>query len=381
MTSANVLVPLRNSKITVDLEFQALVPPLQPAELAQLETNLVADGCRDPLVFWAEEGILLDGHHRYEICTRLGLPYATVEQSCASRDAALLWLVLNQFGRRNLTPFQRIELALVAEPLIASEARERQREAGRDKLRQDSAQARDERKTAAKLGQLAGVSRDTIAKAKVIAEQATEEVKEKLRKGETTINAEHKKLIRQQTAKALEQRVSLPDAKYRVISADPPWSYNDKADAGSVQSGGAAHHYPTMSIQKLCDLPVQDICEPDAVLFLWVTSPLLEDAFAVIKAWAFTYRASFVWDKVKHNMGHYNSVRHEFLLVCGRGSCAPKKPTLYDSVQVIERTGHSEKPERFREIIDEIYPTGRRIELFARKQPPAPWEGWGNELL
>ena len=78
-------------------------------------------------------------------------------------------------------------------------------------------------------------------------------------------------------------------------------------------------------------------------------------------------------------LGHYNSVRHEFLLICGRGSCAPTKPTLYDSVQVIERTGHSEKPERFREIIDELYPEGRRLELFARREPPAPWERWGNE--
>jgi N6-adenosine-specific RNA methylase IME4 len=51
-----------------------------------------------------------------------------------------------------------------------------------------------------------------------------------------------------------------------------------------------------------------------------------------------------------------------------------------DSVQVIERTGHSEKPERFRELIDELYPTGKRVELFARTPPPPPWEGWGNEL-
>jgi N6-adenosine-specific RNA methylase IME4 len=185
---------------------------------------------------------------------------------------------------------------------------------------------------------------------------------------------------RTKTAEARSVRLSLPDAKYRIVYADPPWQYRDKADAGAVQSEGAAMKYPTMSIAELCDLNVKDICDDDAVLFLWVTSPLLFECQPVIKAWGFSYRASFIWDKVKHNHGHYNSVRHEFLLVCVRGSGVPDVPTQHDSVQVIERTGHSKKPARFRELIDEMYPTGKRIELFARTPPRSPWQGWGNEL-
>ena len=126
-------------------------------------------------------------------------------------------------------------------------------------------------------------------------------------------------------------------------------------------------------------MPVKGICEPDAVLFLWVTSPLLYQAEPIIAAWGFKYKTSFVWDKVKHNMGHYNSVRHEFLLVCTRGSCVPDNRKLYDSVQSIDRTKHSEKPEGFRSIIDTLYPHGKRIELFARKQVGG-WEAFGDEL-
>ena len=185
---------------------------------------------------------------------------------------------------------------------------------------------------------------------------------------------------RNQTAKARSVRLSLPDAQYRIVYADPPWQYRDKAETGAVQSVGVAMKYPTMSIAELCDLNVKNICDDDAVLFLWVTAPLLFECQPVIKAWGFTYRASFVWDKVKHNHGHYNSVRHEFLLICVRGSGVPDVSTQLDSVQVIKRTGHSEKPERFRELIDEMYPTGKRIELFARTEPIAPWQGWGNEL-
>ena len=180
--------------------------------------------------------------------------------------------------------------------------------------------------------------------------------------------------------KAIEVRkaISLPTAKHRVIYADPPWSYNDRADAGSVQAGGAARHYPTMSIAELCDLPVATICADDAVLFLWVTSPLLEDAFRVIRAWEFTYKASFIWDKVRHNMGHYNSVRHEYLLICTRGSCTPDHVELFDSVQSIERTTHSTKPPEFRRMIDTLYPHGKRIELFARERVDG-WDAYGFE--
>lgn len=79
-------------------------------------------------------------------------------------------------------------------------------------------------------------------------------------------------------------------------------------------------------------------------------------------------------------MGHYNSVRHELLLVCTKGSCTPENIKLFDSVQSIEKTSkHSEKPEEFREIIETLYPSGNRIELFARKKIDN-WDSWGDEV-
>lgn len=126
-------------------------------------------------------------------------------------------------------------------------------------------------------------------------------------------------------------------------------------------------------------MPVENITEDNSVLFIWVTSPILEECFEVINSWGFKYKSSFVWDKIKHNMGHYNSVRHEFLLIATKGSCQPDIQKLYDSVQSIERKGHSEKPEYFREIIEHIYTLGKRIELFARK-PMKGWDVYGNEV-
>jgi N6-adenosine-specific RNA methylase IME4 len=167
------------------------------------------------------------------------------------------------------------------------------------------------------------------------------------------------------------------EGKYRVIYADPPWSYGNSMPEYFTEQ---ADHYPLMSIDDICELPVKDLAENNAVLFLWATSPILEEAFSVISSWGFKYKSSFVWDKIKHNMGHYNSVRHEFLLICVRGSCQPDVQKLFDSVQSIERTEHSRKPKEFRNIIDTIYPNGKRIELFAR-ETAENWEAWGNERL
>jgi len=128
-------------------------------------------------------------------------------------------------------------------------------------------------------------------------------------------------------------------------------------------------------------LPVEEITEKNSVLFMWVTSPLLDECFEVVKAWGFRYKASFVWDKVRHNMGHYNSVRHEFLLICTKGSCLPDEKKLIDSVQSIEKTDkHSEKPVEFMNIIDELYTHGDRIELFCRQSKKENWFYWGNEV-
>jgi len=170
--------------------------------------------------------------------------------------------------------------------------------------------------------------------------------------------------------------LKLPDGEFNVIYADPPWSYGDKQNTESL--GGAEKHYPTMSIEELCKLKVP--ASKDAVLFMWVTSPLLDECWPVISSWGFEYKTSFVWDKVKHNMGHYNSVRHELLLICTRGSMTPENPVLFDSVVVEERSDtHSQKPTKFYEIIETLYPSGKYLEMFARSERER-WTSWGNEV-
>lgn len=189
--------------------------------------------------------------------------------------------------------------------------------------------------------------------------------------------AEKATRVEMATSAGVSVNIFATDKKYRVIYADPPWSYNDKQDTDYY--GGAEKHYGTMLLEDIAALPIGRIAEKNAVLFLWTTSPLIFDSQKVFESWGFTYKSMFIWDKVKTGMGHYNSVRHEMLLICTRGSCTPDTPRMFDSVQSIERSeNHSEKPQQFREIIETLY-AGNRIELFARK-PHDGWDVWGNEV-
>lgn len=163
--------------------------------------------------------------------------------------------------------------------------------------------------------------------------------------------------------------------KYRIIYADPPWDYG--AHAQPDYHTEQRDHYAVMTIEQICAEPVREWIEDDAILFLWVTSPILEKSFQVVRAWGFEYKATFIWDKIKHNMGHYNSVRHEILLICTKGACQPDKKELFDSVQSIERSKHSAKPPEFFDIIETLYTHGRRLEMYGRRKRDG-WDAYGH---
>ena len=173
------------------------------------------------------------------------------------------------------------------------------------------------------------------------------------------------------------------DKKFRVIYSDPAWEYPNKQDTKKL--GGASKHYNTMPLKAICDLPVKSIVEKDAVLFLWITSPLLPCFMRVMEAWGFQYKSSFIWYK-GHNMSHYNSLRHEFLLVGGRGSSVPDreldtgKKRLFPSVYKEKQTVHSRKPSYYKAMIDSLYIKGNKLEMFARRVDRAGWDYWGNEV-
>ena len=110
----------------IDNEFKGLIPPLTDEEYKGLEESILSEGCRDALVLWGE--IIVDGHNRYEICTRHNIPFKTVQKEFTSRDEVMLWMLQNQLARRNLNDFQRSEMVHKCEDAVKAKAKERQAE-------------------------------------------------------------------------------------------------------------------------------------------------------------------------------------------------------------------------------------------------------------
>lgn len=359
-----------------------LFPMMSAEEFEALKTDIAANGLREPI--WLHDNQIIDGRNRYRACQAVDVEPEFRQWD--GKGSLKAFVVSLNLIRRHLNETQR---AMVAARMA------------------DMPDHRPENKCAnlhtsqSEAAEMLNVSRRTVIDAVKVIEEAQPEIIELCDAGLMAASAaasiadapvefqkkvseaiktgeakSAKDAIRLARKAEIETAAALPSNKYRILYADPPWKYSDGLTANY---GATQYHYPSMSTTELCAMPIAEIAEDNAVLFLWVTSPLLEDCFPIIKAWGFKYKTSFVWDKVKHNMGHYNSVRHEFLLVCTRGSCTPDVNKLYDSVQSIERTEHSEKPEEFRQIIDTIYPHGARLELFARKSVEG-WEVYGNQV-
>ena len=179
--------------------------------------------------------------------------------------------------------------------------------------------------------------------------------------------------------------------KYNIIYADPPWYYA----GGGFPSTSDKHAYPLMKTADICELPVRDIVQPDALLFLWTTMTHIPDALRVIEAWGFRYVTNgFTWVKVHEKskipvigMGYWTRQNAELCLVakCGR----PRRQHKCISSVIIEpRRRHSQKPDQVRRDIVRIcgdlprvvLETRKENELFARQKAPG-WDIWGNELV
>lgn len=172
-------------KIKIDDEFKALIPPLTSDEYSGLEKSLLDEGCRDSLVLWGDT--LIDGHNRYEICTKYHIPYETVQRDFESRQSAIEWIILNQFGRRNLPAHERARLALRLKQVIAEKAEQNLHLSdGKGCQKSDKVKPIDTKKELAKV---AGVSHDTIAKVERIEEEAPQPIVEASRRGEISVNS------------------------------------------------------------------------------------------------------------------------------------------------------------------------------------------------
>jgi N6-adenosine-specific RNA methylase IME4 len=169
--------------------------------------------------------------------------------------------------------------------------------------------------------------------------------------------------------------------QYGIIYADPPWRY-----AYNGGQGVAENHYPTMSIEEICALPVAELAAKDSALFLWATFPMLPEALRVITAWGFTFKTvAFVWLKLNKKaltwfcgMGFWTRSNAEICLFATRGKPKRQSKSIHQFI-ISPLESHSKKPDITRDRITALMGGLPRVELFAR-QPTPGWDIWGNEV-
>jgi N6-adenosine-specific RNA methylase IME4 len=319
-----------------------------------------------------------------------------------SEQDVKVWMILNQFGRRNIGNYTRAKLALELEDIFKEKAKENQGK--RTDISQISEKSLDlfiEEEPVKKIeinpidtykevAKVANLSHDTIAKVKKIEQKAAPEIKEKLSTGELSINQAYQD-IKKEEKKAerieiIEQQIQdieegkLPELKglFDVISVDPPWPYEgENKNITSFDAVGrrVANPYPEMSIKEIksIQMPLMN----DAVVLLWTTHKFLPDAFEILKEWNLAYKATLVWNKEKIGMGAWFRMQCEFCLVGIKG-----KPywnnTSYRDILNEPRRDHSRKPDSFFEMIEKIT-LGRRLEYFSREKRNG-WEVFGNDI-
>lgn len=185
--------------------------------------------------------------------------------------------------------------------------------------------------------------------------------------------------------------------KYKTIYADPPWELkagrpfngykveNGKQIFNSIDNRSRNLAYPTMSVNDIKKLPVQDIIQKDAHLYLWTTNKYLPHAFEVITSWGFNYSTTLVWAKnpMGGGLGGAFRITTEFLLFAKRGKLPTKNTHIgtwfnHKRAYVNGYPNHSKKPEVFAELIEHISP-GPYLEMFARQERKG-WHVFGNEV-
>lgn len=181
----------------------------------------------------------------------------------------------------------------------------------------------------------------------------------------------------------MDNIIPLPDKKYNIIYADPPWNYENW---GEGASRNVKEKYKTMSMEDIWNLPVNHIADDNCILFLWVTYPKLIDGIKTIEKWGFTYKTcGFSWikknkkaDSLFWGMGYWTRANNEICLLATKGK--PKKisssvhQVVYEPIRK-----HSQKPNIVKDRIVDLVGNLPRIELFARNKTEG-WDVWGNEV-
>jgi len=379
-------------------EISNLFPLMRGTEFEELKRDIATNGLHEAI--WLHpDGSILDGRNRYRACIETNTEPRF--RTWNDKGSLVSFVLSMNLHRRHLNESQR---SMVAAKIANMPQGTRCDIRSIDLMSQSDA------------AQILNISTPSLKRAKKVLVSGTPELREAVEAGHVAVSAaaeiaemsqdqqqrivakgpdairsaakkqrnqkQRKARLKEKTDRA-QQVVDAKDKVYNVILADPPWQYNNTI----AKWGPAESHYSTMDTESLCGFlkQIKLQIDTDAVLFLWVTNPLLEDALRVVKEWGFSYKTNIVWTKTelkKPGSGFYVRGRHELLFICTKGSFTPLNPSISPPIGSVIQSPvreHSRKPDQVYDIIEGLYPQCRYIELFARSHRNG-WDVHGDEV-
>ncbi|MGA2186509.1 MAG: MT-A70 family methyltransferase [Bryobacteraceae bacterium] len=336
-------------------------------DLRALADSIAEVGLLHPVVV-TPEGRLIAGQRRLQACRHLGwtdVPVTVVDLYQAARGEAH-----ENFVRKDLLPSEIVALKRAIEPFERRSARERQ--GARADLGHPANEADDGGEARDRIARYLGVGRTTIDRAEAVIEAAEEEPEEyghlveQMDRSGKVAGAFRRLTVLKQARELDASPPKLPTGPFQVIVADPPWRYESGNDLP----------YPTMDIEDIKAMPVEDIADDNATLWLWTTNAHLRVAFDVVDAWGFEFRTLLTWVKDRMGTGEWLRGQTEHCMLAVRG-----KPVFlhgnHSTVLEAARREHSRKPEEFFALVDATCPGGK-VELFCRQRREG-WQVYGND--
>jgi DNA modification methylase len=331
--------------IEIKEEFKKLIPALTAEEFKQLEENILKDGIRDPLVLW--NGYLIDGHNRYQIAFKHGLEYKTIDKEFKDESEVKEWMINNQFGRRNLSNYQRSVLALELESVFSKRAKEQQGQ--RNDIKPTLAESKPI-ETRKELSKIANVSHGTLDKVKVIQATATPEVKAQLSTGEVSINQVYQDIKKEEKkeeykANVLKTRIettinenikngdsleileTLEDGCIDIVLTDPPYGINYVSNRSiydeSITKRGLLNDKKDEAFElldKVCEVLNRKTAINSHLYFFCSWSVF--SSFENIISKYFTIKTPIIWDKGNKGSGDLDNDwgnQTEIIIYCVKG--------------------------------------------------------------
>jgi len=353
-------------------ELANIIPNMSDDEYKALKLDIQTNGLFNPIMLY--EYKILDGRNRYKACKELNIE---PKYENYQGDSPVSYVLSLNIKRRHLNSSQLACIALDVLPNLEKEAKERQLsnlKQGDKTLVPQKIAEREKGEAKQIAAKLVGANKEYIRQVEKLKEESPD-LYEEVKQGKKTIPEVKRELIKKEH-KNLPIPI-LPEGKYDVIYADPPWKY----DFTETENREIENKYPTMKLEEIKNMPITNLLNENCVIFLWATAPKLREALEVIKAWGFEYKTHMIWDKEIIGMGYWFRGQHELLLVATKGQVSVPDPNIRaSSVYKEKRTSHSKKPNYFYSLIEKYFPNGKYLELFARQKYNDKWTVFGNQL-